>query len=120
MPLDQHERRVFTYFSALIFATTLFSSRAVEAYEVVTHAAITREAIARSRLGSDTNLLPPLLPQLGLDKRPYLFGNIYLDINGNQVLPRNRFTFELTRMALGGIQPSSAIASWIATGAIRE
>lgn len=96
-----------------IFAITL--SEFAYGYELATHAAITKNAIDRSVIGSD----PQFLKNLGIDltaNNP--FGEFYFDVSGSEAQTRSVNDFEKGFMPQGS-QPLS-LAGWLLRGAIRE
>ena len=99
-----------------------------QAYEVATHAALTREALMRSSLDPTTL---DLFVRLGISDKQVMLGTVYLDIgnNGFGTSRRNRPTdnpdFGLTK--IGNANEKSqfrpgidTLPGWLMLGAIRE
>ena len=108
----------------LVLATSLFPTEWANAYELATHARLTYKAFSFSRLLSD----PTLIADLGLDiSSRNIFGDSYIDINGNTVITRSANPFESAFMLDKanppviplGTSPLS-LPGWLMRGAIRE
>lgn len=98
---------------ALVFAV---AASAAHAYEVDTHAQITKRALERSVLGAPNTFLN----RLGLDSRGGLLGKIYYDAKDGVVRPRERNDeYEGKIIGRAAIDLAS-INAWVAFGAIRE
>jgi hypothetical protein len=94
------------------------------AYELATHAGLTKKIYERSQLGSDT----ALLKSLGLSDydSQNLFGTSYYDLSGNRVAERIAQTFEgdvfrrVARNRRFAATEEFSIAGWLMRGAVRE
>src|SRR5713101_4044055 len=89
---------------------------AVQAYELTTHAVVTRAAFNRSVLQTGV-----ALQDLGIDSTiANPFGDSYFDVFGNQVVQRNNNVYE-QRVIEGDLGLGSHdLQAWLMRGAIRE
>lgn len=85
----------------------------VNAFELGTHAAITRKAYEKSVLAD-----PQFLQELGLVDGKKPFGEAYLDVSGTEVRSRSANEFEQRFMPANSQELS--ISGWLMRGAIRE
>jgi hypothetical protein len=114
----------------LVWALAAPSLR-VDAYEFATHAAITREAVMRSRLNPAA---PDLLLMLGIADKGHSIGNSYLDFPGNGVAVERQLN-PLGAFGSQGFGPrkiraansqspfapsADSVVGWLMLGAIRE
>ena len=118
---------------ALAAATAMGLPAASFAYELSTHAALTREACVASRLGpADDAQVPPseLVSRLGLDGRRRSLGSVYIDLAHGSIHERLAVPGGFERFVsrkFDGANESSAfkprlpgLCAWLMLGAIRE
>jgi hypothetical protein len=108
-----------------VFLSNLLASFAVTAFETETHAAMTAEAVARSKLTRDPKV-SPLFKQLGLAPTDEPIGRRYIDM-GVQTISRGRDDFEKGIMKETrdqrpdlSLPADYSLTGWFMRGAIRE
>ena len=102
-------------------------------FELVTHAALTREAFLESMLNPGTPTQPrptDLLKRLGLEVRDADLGTVYFDIGLSNSNLRSAFPRRFESFAIGKIDEANLVASftpqipslpaWLMLGAVRE
>ena len=102
------------------------------AYELATHAALTREAFLASRLNAPATLAAPtpLLEQLGLGTLPGNLGGAYIDLARGAATERSAFPSDDPEFGQRKIDEANrqspiapklpTLAAWLMLGAIRE
>lgn len=114
-------------------AIALFSCNPIHAYEVSTHAALTREGFYASKLRPDTAATMAILPKLGIVEWSEDLGSHYVHIVNNvqrlrwseEPAPREpefarRYIREANQRSVSGSPTLPSVAAWLMLGSIRE
>jgi len=104
-----------SWVGSILFSVFCICVFQVDAYEIDTHAAITRDTYARTVLATEF-----LAENLGLDKNTQDFGNTYHDVFGTTIWARLTYYSREGRIIKKLGEDPLSIKGWFLRGAVRE